>query len=115
WTGFNSRQSTTKPELVIVTTGGARLGTGIETAGEVQVYPNPAQGILRVKVYAAAAQPVKLALTSARGAYVLSEVRNLQAGENTLSVAVDRLPAGLYLLEVGSGTGRLTKKVVIAR
>jgi chitodextrinase len=116
WTGFNSRQSTTKPELVIVTAAGARLGTeAAATAGEVQVYPNPAQGILRVKVYAAAAQPVKLALTSARGAHVLSEVRNLQAGENILSVAVDRLPAGLYLLEVGSGAGRLTKKVVIAR
>jgi hypothetical protein len=81
----------------------------------MRVYPNPAGGTLHVKVYSAVAQPARLSLTGARGGNVLSEVRPLQAGENTLSVAVDRLPAGLYLLEVGSGAGRLTQKVVIAR
>jgi hypothetical protein len=99
-----------------LTSGSARIAAEKASPTEaVTVYPNPARDILHVKVYAEVAQPARLSLTGARGKNVLSEVRNLQAGENTLSVAVDRLPAGLYLLEVGSGTGRLTKKVVIAR
>ncbi|HEX8531883.1 MAG TPA: T9SS type A sorting domain-containing protein, partial [Cytophagales bacterium] len=111
WTGFNSRQSTTKPELVIVTSGGARLGTGAELAAGVRLYPNPVRGgTLYVRVEAAGTVPA-LSVTNAFGQRVRTATRAAAGG--AFRVDLQGLPKGLYVLTVGTGNGRAVRKFVI--
>lgn len=110
---FNSREAaSSRPELVITNTGGAR--TALITKNEipviemgVNVYPNPVKDILNVRTNSG---PATLKLYDASGRLVRQQQIS---GKTVQQVPVDYLKNGLYLLKIENTTGSTTKKIVI--
>jgi len=95
--------------------GGGRLASVIEETVRLSVSPNPSRGLVRVRYWLAARQAGQLRVVSATGA-ILSEqtvVGTGQTEETTLSL--DAHPAGLYLINLSSGTVHETAKVLLQR
>ena len=65
-----------------------------EPAGQVRIYPNPAEDIVYIK----APQPVHVLMMNMEGKLVLRQ-------EHATKIDISRLPAGVYLLRVTSSTG----------
>lgn len=93
----------------------SNLSTSVsEPGGEnlAVVYPNPASGDLHVVLMADASE-IGMQFIGAGGEQVLSIRKPLRAGHvNTLSLDLNTLPAGVYLLKLTSGERQQTIKVV---
>ncbi|HRK28113.1 MAG TPA: T9SS type A sorting domain-containing protein [Chitinophagales bacterium] len=82
------------------------LITGIETTpnrGFIKLYPNPAQNQLLLSVQSDHLQLAQLYVYHANGCMALQQTQNLTQGENIIELWVNRLPAGMYFVEVLMG------------
>jgi len=95
-------------------TQNAALGVPqISAAGSLTVFPNPANEVINVRFNAPAG--ATLTLTDITGRTVAgSDNAALHAGDNSVAIPVAGLPSGLYLVQLHSGEGTVTKKVTIA-
>jgi hypothetical protein len=67
----------------------------------VQVYPNPTEGVLNIAVQIANTQDVKVEVYNAMGQFIMVEKFNkVAAGKNTLGLNLNNVPTGLYIVEV---------------
>jgi hypothetical protein len=67
----------------------------------VQVYPNPTEGLLNIAVQSTNTQDVKVEVYNAMGQFIMVEKFNkLAAGKNTLGLNLNNVPTGLYIVEV---------------
>lgn len=78
----------------------------------VAIYPNPASGPLFLDLQLKRAQSVEVLLFSARGRLLQRQHRWLTAGRSTVELALDNLPGGVYLLQLGTESGRRSYKVI---
>jgi hypothetical protein len=109
----NSAGNATKALSIIVE------GVGIEelqvTSYELQVYPNPTTGELRVTSDELQVVSIEIFDMMGRKCEILRFARN-DAGNSTLGVAstlrLDHLPAGIYFLKIETEKGPVMKKVV---
>ncbi|MCA8829939.1 RICIN domain-containing protein [Hymenobacter pini] len=98
--------------------GAAR--TALAAAGSaddlrLQVYPTTADAELSVHYNAPAAQRLHLRLLDLTGRLVVNQPeRAVTTGENLLKLPVASLRAGIYLLQVDTPAGQLTRRVVIS-
>ena len=110
---FNSKEAASnRPQLVITDAGGAR--TTFATKNEkpvietgINVYPNPAKGILNVVTNSGSAT---LKLYDVNGRLVKQQQA---AGRSVQQIQIGYLKNGLYLLKIENATGVTTKKLVI--
>lgn len=77
------------------------------------VYPNPARDQFRVPVTLPGSGVVTLEITDLFGRRVSREVRQLPAGESTLSIPVVNLASGTYLLTATVNGSRLVRQVTV--
>lgn len=90
-------------------------GTGIEetfNASSLSVSPNPATTRLNVNVEVLAKTSATLSITNIVGQVISSQTVTLQAGDQTQSLDVAALPAGMYVLSVSTNKGTLQHKFV---
>ena len=110
---FNSKEAASnRPQLVITDAGGAR--TTFATKNEkpvietgINVYPNPAKGVLNVVTNSGSAT---LKLYDVNGRLVKQQQA---AGRSVQQIQIGYLKNGLYLLKIENATGVTTKKLVI--
>lgn len=79
----------------------------------LMVYPVPVSERLNVRYYAQQAGEVKAELHDIKGQPVVTTRQQAEVGEVNLSLGVDKLPPGLYFLQVSQGNQQLSKKVLI--
>jgi hypothetical protein len=78
----------------------------------VKLYPNPATDVLNVSLPAFDSREVQISLFDVTGNTVKNGVNPII--DNGVSLNVQTVPAGLYLLRVSQADGKsITKKVVI--
>jgi alkaline phosphatase D len=91
--------------------------TGIKNVGTAMVsgvYPNPAQDKLFLGLVLNTGQQVSLHLSDINGRVLQSRTYNLAAGNHTIALAVQDLPAGMYLLQVKEQNGvTQSRKVMV--
>lgn len=80
------------------------VGLEVQKHVEVELYPNPANGVLNVELQ----EPARLEIISLSGSLMLH--RKLDAGLQKLDV---NLPAGVYLVRVRTEASSFTQKLVI--
>jgi hypothetical protein len=82
------------------------VGLNEVTQGELEVYPNPTDGVLELRFPFEANGEVAL--------YDLSGklVRQEFSDENSLKWDVNNLEKGMYLLKYSSGSGQITKRII---
>ena len=69
------------------------------------LYPNPAKDVLTIGVAAPASEKVVLLVTDITGKVVLQQAAQLVAGDNQVSVQINRLASGTYLLKAVCANG----------
>lgn len=78
-------------------------------------YPNPFNDRFQIEMKLPETAPVKYSLFDVQGRRIMSSVRPLSAGVHRLSFKADNMSAGVYLVEVVSGTHRGLAKVAYVK
>jgi PKD repeat protein len=88
----------------------------IEAKLNVNVYPNPTNNVLNVKVDLYTADVLNMNIISMSGQVVKSlDQKRMNAGSQTISIDVADLNAGMYLLRLQTQNGQRTVRFTIAR
>ncbi len=104
----NELTLTTSGDTVIVT---QEIGTGINTllAGEVTVYPNPANGLLHIAT--TGLQILQANMVNILGQEISPTVVASEANHRAWDVSM--LPRGIYILHLSTPKGRVAHRVVL--
>jgi len=94
------------------TLGTVVLRRNITALSVVQVAPVPATSAVNVIFAAAGAERVQISLFDVAGKLVNTRTVDAVSGNNTVQVAVDQLPAGVYVLSLNNGLQVATAKIV---
>lgn len=94
---------------------GATAKTLSSSALNMSVFPNPAKGILNVKFSAAAQEKVTMEVFDVNGKMLLKKDVMSSAGENTVSLSLNNLSKGNYILKVTSGSAVSSEQIMIER
>ena len=81
--------------------------------GTVKVFPNPASKSFFVSLDLPKAKNCELQVKSLDGKTLISQPLNAQAAWNAYSISVEQIPAGVYLMQILSGSEVMTQKLVI--
>lgn len=113
----SSNHSTT---TTISTTGCNMSGKGDENLNStnnnlLQLYPNPAQNTLTVNYHTNEELPIQIVIFDLTGKIVLQQTANVILGDNTISIAVEQLPQGYYVVETNNGKTTLREKLLIIK
>lgn len=88
----------------------------INTEAKVNVFPNPASGELTVSISQPIAGNVTLKMISAVGKLIINkDLGWLNSGTHETKIDVSDIPGGVYLVQVESAFGKITKKVSVVR
>jgi hypothetical protein len=80
---------------------------------KVQVYPNPAQGNLSLKITSPACEMLELRITDQMGRERFLSTLNAATESQSLSLDVHNYPAGVYFVEVRGNSGNVKTKFII--
>lgn len=80
---------------------------------QISVYPSPSRGKLTVEIGCNQAANLNLVLSNILGQQVMTQTTQVKAGVNTISLHLDDLTNGIYVLRIQSGSQVITRKVVL--
>lgn len=83
-----------------------------ENTLEVNLYPNPAQNNINLKIKAAQNEMLKTTIISVNGKVLSTHKKMLNTGNNKITMNVQNLPAGNYFLSLRGETFTTTKPFV---
>ena len=83
-------------------------GAHANTFALSNIYPNPAKSSINVVVNAPATTSTYITITDLAGKPVMQQSAKLAAGENNLSLNVNSLPSGNYIIKAVSGDSKQT-------
>lgn len=78
----------------------------------ISVSPNPAKDFIELKISSDENTTAVINLNDSNGKTVQSEIKSIKAGLNDYTISLNQTP-GLYLVEVKTSKGVVTKKVII--
>jgi hypothetical protein len=81
----------------------------------VELYPNPANGVLNVSLNLAAEADVKFTISNIIGEHLITESKPIASGIHTATADISALPGGIYFITLQAGHYAVTKKFVVAR
>ena len=90
------------------------LRVGHAQTGTLAVYPNPTAGDVLMEYDAAGSADVEVVLVDAMGRTVFSTLTEVQAGPNSVELALPRLPDGIYLLRLMEAGNTALQRIVVA-
>ena len=84
---------------------------------EINIYPNPNQGLLMVELEVSEAEPISLQIVNLLGQNVHYEKINVTDGRNQIMVDLGGYPAGLYYVQVQNVNSlrRATRRLIIQK
>lgn len=91
------------------------ISTGIsliEVADQLRIFPNPASNQVAVHVESSEAGDVQLMITDFTGRVLESRPLGIQPGQQQFELNISRYPAGVYLLNLQSGSKVIAKRFV---
>ena len=77
----------------------------------VSCYPNPAVDEVKIQYYVERAGEIFISIGDTQGREVYRTVAEVAAGVNNGAISLAGLPAGTYLLTLGTDSGSVTTKV----
>nr|WP_254448843.1 NPCBM/NEW2 domain-containing protein [Spirosoma rhododendri] len=98
-------------------TGSSRIAATVQPeAGTftAELYPNPAHETLHLRYWAETPGDLSLQLLSESGRAVRQQVQAVTTGENLISLPVQDLSRGFYVLSLIQGQQRVTRKVILS-
>ena len=89
------------------------LAIGDFELGELEVWPNPTQGIVNIHINTATNNPVAISLFDIQGRKVFSTTKKATSGTFTNRLDFSAVANGVYLLDIQQGNKKTTKRIVI--
>ncbi len=80
-----------------------------------KIYPNPTEGLVQIELNAPASKSVTVKVLDMYGKYLIRTERRLVKGNNRMSLNIEPLPSGTYIIEVSDGKSILEKYKVMKR
>lgn len=81
-----------------------------------QIYPNPAFGLVKVKVTTVDTKPITITCFDLLGQKIMEQkVENLEVGKNIINIAIPSVSSGFYFINIHEYSGRIifSKKVYL--
>jgi hypothetical protein len=104
--------------IQVLQAGSAQCKTGIEEGLSldkyIAVYPNPSTGLLTVKAELPGEEKVYVYITNMVGQQVTAPI-STDISSNIFSINLGAQPAGMYLVNVQTSEGIITKQVVLTK
>ncbi|MDI1356231.1 MAG: T9SS type A sorting domain-containing protein [bacterium] len=85
------------------------------SAFNLNIYPNPANGTANLNITVATAGDSKVTVINTLGQIVFEKNSTLTAGSNAIAVDVKEFANGVYYVVVDTNTGSLTKKLTVSK
>ncbi|WP_018618483.1 NPCBM/NEW2 domain-containing protein [Spirosoma luteum] len=79
-----------------------------------EVYPIPTRETLRVRYWAQTSGNLSIQLLNETSQQMLQQVHSVTAGENMISLPVQNITRGFYILSLIQGQHRITRKVILS-
>jgi hypothetical protein len=89
--------------------------TELPSFNGLTTWPNPAQDVLRIGLDSRITGTLRIRITDLSGRGVAEETRNITDGRNDLTIPVNALSAGSYLITVENGTTVMSQRFVKLR
>jgi hypothetical protein len=89
------------------------LEDAVRLEARMQIVPQPNQGVFTLVYEAEEAGPGVLRFRDVQGRLLWEKKVDVLSGENRLQVAVNKVPVGMYLLELRTQSGVGVKKVLV--
>ncbi|HSI91409.1 MAG TPA: T9SS type A sorting domain-containing protein [Adhaeribacter sp.] len=92
------------------------VATGLsntEFSKNLNIFPNPGNGILNIQLEKTNGSPVSLTLSDALGRQVYTQKEAAPAGAFNKQLELHNLPKGVYMLQVQTGDNMSVRKIVI--
>jgi len=86
-----------------------------ELARSLNIYPNPNNGVFTVQFSVSATTNAKLTLLDAVGREVYAKKLTRVEGEQTVAMDLANLAAGVYMLQLQTDAGTVTKRVTVRK
>src|SRR6185436_11654833 len=86
--------------------------TDVSEANELDVFPNPAYGIINIRMKAEEG-PLTVRLLNLLGQQAYSRTTATDGGPFELEVPLNQVAPGLYLIEVTQGDQKLVRKITV--
>ncbi|HNI46017.1 MAG TPA: T9SS type A sorting domain-containing protein, partial [Chitinophagales bacterium] len=80
---------------------------------QVRLYPNPSSRQVTVTIDHATADDVNITLFDQTGKLIRQQQQTVQSGNNSVPLAIDQLPNGIYFVVVQSNTLYHSEKLVV--
>jgi hypothetical protein len=104
--------------IQVLPAGTGQCKTGIEEGlsldNYVKVYPNPTSGLLTIKADFPEEEKAEIKVTNMMG-QLIATATNTDISNNTFSINLSGQPAGVYLINVYTGIGTITRQVILTR
>lgn len=85
------------------------------TLSEVSLWPNPAKGVLNVKMNIVNNEDVKISLFDLQGRKIITSVNKATNTIFTKEINTKKISSGVYLLKLEQGNKTTTKKIIISK
>jgi len=104
-----ARKFTTSDNMIAV--------NDIPGVSEVQVFPNPSQGVNQITLTLASKSnmPATVSIYAVDGKQLKSQSLDIRSSENSYAIDVQNLNAGLYLLSLETKEGTIQQKLIISK
>jgi hypothetical protein len=79
----------------------------------IHVYPNPARETAKLQINSLNTYETNVMLYNSLGDLVITKPVSVKEGKNSINMDISSLPVGIYFISMKSGTGTLTKKLII--
>ena len=86
--------------------------TIVETAEQIQLFPNPATDVVHLQIDAINTAKVQMTVTDFTGRILEAKTLDIQMGLQQFDVNVSQYPAGFYLINLQNGQKTIGKKFV---
>jgi len=89
--------------------------TELPTLSGLNAWPNPVNDVLNVTLESRFKGNLRIAITDLSGRVVATDTRSINDGRNNLSLPVNELNAGLYVISISNGTTAVSERFVKVR
>lgn len=87
--------------------------TNLSATTNINVYPNPVKDQMNISIDSKEAFNGRLSIRNILGQEIIRTNANINIGENQLELDASKLNAGVYLVNLTSGSSTITKKITV--
>ncbi|HRE24226.1 MAG TPA: T9SS type A sorting domain-containing protein, partial [Bacteroidia bacterium] len=85
---------------------------GIETAKQINVYPNPANDMVNISYQSTTTELIKVSMMDYSGKLVINQNVQVTSGMNNYTLDVSKMASGVYMLNIQSESGNMQRKLI---